>query len=160
MVEFLTSASKFDIQLNGCIFDVSPENDRASPNVKSPLLGQICPNSAAYVELFDRRRMTGAVGTSPGLKQFETCVRPEGPIAQGDSSFLSRFHSNSQRSVCSIVAARNEAASSYNLPERTCLHKIPDLGMRQDSRHRWGRRAQLQFQRSFRKAPVGNIGDV
>ncbi len=34
---FLTSASKFNIETNGTIFDVSRENDRASPNVKTPL---------------------------------------------------------------------------------------------------------------------------
>ncbi len=33
---FLTSASKFNIETNSEIFDVSPENDRASPNVKTP----------------------------------------------------------------------------------------------------------------------------
>ncbi len=31
----LTSASKFNIEPNGEIFDVSPENDHASPNVKT-----------------------------------------------------------------------------------------------------------------------------
>ncbi len=35
--QFLTSASKINIEPNGDIFDVSPENDRASPNVKTPL---------------------------------------------------------------------------------------------------------------------------
>ncbi len=34
----LTSASKFNIEPNGGIFDVSPENDRASLNVKTPIL--------------------------------------------------------------------------------------------------------------------------
>ncbi len=34
---FLTPASKFNIEPNGGIFDVSPENDRASPNMKTPL---------------------------------------------------------------------------------------------------------------------------
>ena len=33
---FLTSASKCNIEPNGEIFDVSPENDSASPNVKTP----------------------------------------------------------------------------------------------------------------------------
>ena len=33
---FLTSASKFNIEPNGGIFYVSPQNDGASPNVKSP----------------------------------------------------------------------------------------------------------------------------
>ncbi len=33
---FLASASKCNIEPNGEIFDVSPENDRASPNVKNP----------------------------------------------------------------------------------------------------------------------------
>ena len=32
----LTSASKFNIEPNGGVFDVSPENGRASPNVKTP----------------------------------------------------------------------------------------------------------------------------
>ncbi len=32
---FLTSASKLNMEPNGEIFDVSPENDRASPNVKT-----------------------------------------------------------------------------------------------------------------------------
>ncbi len=36
-VDFLTSASKFNIETNGRILDVSPKNDRASPNVKIPL---------------------------------------------------------------------------------------------------------------------------
>ncbi len=31
---FLTSASKFNIEPNGGIFDVSPKNDCPSPNVK------------------------------------------------------------------------------------------------------------------------------
>ncbi len=34
---FLTSASNFNIEPNGEIFDVSPENDRASPNMKTGL---------------------------------------------------------------------------------------------------------------------------
>ncbi len=33
---FLTSASKFNVEPNGKIFDVSPENDHASLNVKTP----------------------------------------------------------------------------------------------------------------------------
>ena len=33
---FLRSASKFDTEANGEIFDVSPENDLASPNVETP----------------------------------------------------------------------------------------------------------------------------
>ncbi len=33
---FLTSASKFNIAPNGGNFDISPQNDRASPNVKTP----------------------------------------------------------------------------------------------------------------------------
>ncbi len=33
---FMTSASKFYIEPCGGIFDVSPENDCASPNVKTP----------------------------------------------------------------------------------------------------------------------------
>ncbi len=36
---FLTSASKFNIEPNGGIFDVGPENERASPNVKTPTRG-------------------------------------------------------------------------------------------------------------------------
>ncbi len=32
---FLTSASKFNIEPNGGIFDVRPENDHASRNVKT-----------------------------------------------------------------------------------------------------------------------------
>ncbi len=32
---FLTSASKLTIEPNGGSFDVSPENNRASPNVKT-----------------------------------------------------------------------------------------------------------------------------
>ncbi len=35
---FLTSASKFNIEPNGGIFDVSSENDRASLNMKTPSL--------------------------------------------------------------------------------------------------------------------------
>ncbi len=34
---FLTSASKFNIEPNGEIFDVNPKNDQASPNVKTPV---------------------------------------------------------------------------------------------------------------------------
>ncbi len=33
---FLTSASKFNIEANGKIFDVSPKHVCASPNVKTP----------------------------------------------------------------------------------------------------------------------------
>ncbi len=33
---FLTSTSKFNIEANGGIFDVNPQNDRASPNVETP----------------------------------------------------------------------------------------------------------------------------
>ncbi len=33
----MTSASKFNIEPNGGIFDVSTENDRVPPNVKSPV---------------------------------------------------------------------------------------------------------------------------
>ncbi len=33
---FLTSASKFNVEPNGGIVDVSMENDRASPNMKTP----------------------------------------------------------------------------------------------------------------------------
>ena len=33
---FLTSASEFNIEPNGGIFDVNPENNRASPNVFTP----------------------------------------------------------------------------------------------------------------------------
>ncbi len=33
---FLTSASNFNIEPNSGVFDISPENDRASPNVKPP----------------------------------------------------------------------------------------------------------------------------
>ncbi len=36
-VVLLTSASKVSVELNGGIFDVSPTNDRASPNVKTPV---------------------------------------------------------------------------------------------------------------------------
>ncbi len=36
---FLTSASKFNTEPNGGIFDVSPENDRTSPHVKNVLVG-------------------------------------------------------------------------------------------------------------------------
>ncbi len=36
---FLTSASKFSIEANGEIFDVSPENDHTSPNVKTHYTG-------------------------------------------------------------------------------------------------------------------------
>ncbi len=35
---FLTSASKFNTELNGGIFDVSPKNDRATLNVKTLIL--------------------------------------------------------------------------------------------------------------------------
>ncbi len=38
---FSTSASKFHRKPYGGIVDVSPENDRASPNVKVPPLGQL-----------------------------------------------------------------------------------------------------------------------
>ena len=34
----MTSTSKFNMDPNGGIFDVSPENDRASPNVKTTTL--------------------------------------------------------------------------------------------------------------------------
>ncbi len=49
---FLTSASKFDIELNGGIFDVSPENDGASPNVKTHSCG------ARKTEVFHTGRST------------------------------------------------------------------------------------------------------
>ncbi len=35
---FLTSVSKFNVDANDEIFDVDPENDRASPNVKTPFV--------------------------------------------------------------------------------------------------------------------------
>ena len=35
------SASKFNTEPNGGIFDISPENDGASPNVKTPQCGAL-----------------------------------------------------------------------------------------------------------------------
>ncbi len=37
-VVFLTSASKFNIEPNGVIFDVSPEHDRESLDVETPFV--------------------------------------------------------------------------------------------------------------------------
>ncbi len=48
---FLTSASKFNIEPNGGIFDVSAKNERASPNVKSP--SRICAQGFAE-DYFDQ----------------------------------------------------------------------------------------------------------
>ncbi len=58
MVIFLTSASKVSVELNGGFFDVSPENDRASPNVNTPSAAErlyshvVCALSVVSMTLF------------------------------------------------------------------------------------------------------------
>ncbi len=51
---FLTSASKFNIEPNDGIFDVSPENDRASPNVKTSF-----PTTQEHGDVSTRQRKMG-----------------------------------------------------------------------------------------------------
>ncbi len=53
VVILLTSASKFNIEPNGGIFDVTQENDHASPNVKSPSCTASPRNSIGNREICD-----------------------------------------------------------------------------------------------------------
>ena len=53
---FLTSASKFNIEPNGRIFDVSPENDCTSPNVKIPILRHFVKKLARFSKHFIFKR--------------------------------------------------------------------------------------------------------
>ncbi len=70
---FLTSASKFNIEPNGGIFDVSRENDRASPNVKTTF-GQVSGCAGCQNENFSEC-------TGPFMVRCGECVRLKVPGA-------------------------------------------------------------------------------
>ncbi len=109
----LTSASKFNVEPNGGIFDVSAGNDRASPNVKtargtqgSPTATNICEEAASNTRGPTLDREQCLMVTSTGLQRFKYKATP---------------YSAGQHQSCYPCSAWNEAALGAGIDGSTTL---------------------------------------
>ncbi len=79
---FLTSASKFNIEPNGGLFDVSPETDRASLNVKTPFRrNPVCAHAYfPHPPRTSRKRVPLQMETQARPKKSIGCLYPFGAL--------------------------------------------------------------------------------
>ncbi len=97
MVVCLTSASKFNVKPFGGIFDVSPENGRASPNLKT---------AKASTTSFVR----GAKGEMPHLDPGPAPTVPSGRLSRG-------FNHNIRQTQGKILPFDPENTHQINVPQ-------------------------------------------